>query len=492
MLILKHITMIFLFLTLGVFRESLAEEYYWRVPEHDIPYPLQPKHPSPDSVCRWLYKEYDATWLYTPANPADEKNKWECPMYYGDDYDGAIPVIRFGDTCEAGKNYNQLNGQCEIESFGGSCPSSFAGNPIDFSTGYKTQSETDYAAPGKGNRPNPASFSRAYSSVKGVWTHNYAFRLIIDSILITLIHADGKESTFEKAGQNFSPKHPERGMLTRENHRWRYQSPDNYFYEFDDQGRLLAIRNLGATQNIEHTEKNLIVTDAYGARLEITEDARKQPKKLVSENITIDYTYDKYKQLKQVTRHYKAGSDKKEYLYEDPKNSTLLTAIKDERGIRYASWTYDDQGRAISSEHAGGAEKIRVHYNTDGSTTVINELGKKTNYIYDFIQGIKHITAINGEPSANCPDSNSTFTYDERGLLKTKTDNNVNVTTYTHNDRGLETSRTEASGTPDFRTIFTEWHPTLFSPVRITQPGRLIQYNYDPQGRQLSQTATSR
>ena len=97
-----------------------------------------------------------------------------------------------------------------------------------------------------------------------------------------------------------------------------------------------------------------------------------------------------------------------------------------------------------------------------------------------------------GMPSANCPDSNSTFTYDIRGFLKTKADNNGNVTTYTHNDRGLETSRTEASGTPHARTITTEWHPTLFSPVRITEPDRLIQYTYDAQGRQLSQTVTSR
>ena len=38
----------------------------------------------------------------------------------------------------------------------------------------------------------------------------------------------------------------------------------------------------------------------------------------------------------------------------------------------------------------------------------------------------------------------------------------------------------------------TEWHPTLFSPVRIVEPNRLIQYTYDAQGRQLSQTIISR
>ncbi|HBP6575349.1 TPA: RHS repeat protein, partial [Pseudomonas aeruginosa] len=32
------------------------------------------------------------------------------------------------------------------------------------------------------------------------------------------------------------------------------------------------------------------------------------------------------------------------------------------------------------------------------------------------IQGIKRIVAIEGEPSPNCPSSNSTFTYDDQGL----------------------------------------------------------------------------
>ena len=66
----------------------------------------------------------------------------------------------------------------------------------------------------------------------------------------------------------------------------------------------------------------------------------------------------------------------------------------------YASWTYDALDRAITSEHAGGAEKVRISYNDDGSTKVTNALNKQTTYQFEFIQGAKRITAINGEPSA--------------------------------------------------------------------------------------------
>ncbi|MWK60060.1 RHS repeat protein [Pseudomonas otitidis] len=180
------------------------------------------------------------------------------------------------------------------------------------------------------------------------------------------------------------------------------------------------------------------------------------------------------------------------YHYEDSRNPNLLTGITDERGIRYATWTYDDQGRAISSEHAGGAEKVTVAYNADGSSTVTNALGKRTTYRFQTIQGIRRITAIEGEPSANCPNSNATFTYDDRGLVKTRTDNKGNVTTFDYNERGLEVSRTEAYGTPQARTVITEWHPTLFLPVTITEPDRTTRYSYDVQGRLTGQAATQR
>ena len=180
------------------------------------------------------------------------------------------------------------------------------------------------------------------------------------------------------------------------------------------------------------------------------------------------------------------------YFYEDERNPKLLTGITDERGVRYATWSYDELGRATSSEHANGTDRVEIAYNDDGSSTVTNELGKKATYRFQTIQGIKRITAIKGEPSPNCPNSNSTFTYDDRGLLKTKTDNKGIVTTYDYNERGLEVSRTEASGTAQARTVTTEWHPSLYLPLAVTESDRITRYQYDDQGRQLSRTVENR
>ena len=66
------------------------------------------------------------------------------------------------------------------------------------------------------------------------------------------------------------------------------------------------------------------------------------------------------------------------------------------------------------------------------------------------------------------------------------------VTTYDYNDRGLEVSRTEASGTAQARTVATEWHPSLYLPLAVTEPDRITRYQYDDQGRQLSRTVVKR
>ena len=67
------------------------------------------------------------------------------------------------------------------------------------------------------------------------------------------------------------------------------------------------------------------------------------------------------------------------YHYEDLDFPQLLTGITDARGVRYATFAYDRQGRAISSEHAGGVDRYTASYGYAGSDltrTVTNPLGK--------------------------------------------------------------------------------------------------------------------
>nr|WP_239987078.1 RHS repeat domain-containing protein [Pseudomonas syringae] len=107
-------------------------------------------------------------------------------------------------------------------------------------------------------------------------------------------------------------------------------------------------------------------------------------------------------------------------------------------------------------------------------------------------EGVRRIISIVGEPTPDCPASDTSYTYNTHGQILTKTDAKGLITTYAYNDRGLETSRTEASGTPLARTVTTEWGADRFLPVRIVEPDRITVYNYDAQGRELSRRTTSR
>ncbi|MBX5998815.1 RHS repeat protein [Pseudomonas aeruginosa] len=321
-----------------------------------------------------------------------------------------------------------------------------------------------------------------------MWTNTFQEGLKIVGENISLSLPDGRQELFRLTDGAISSD-ATTGTLSKDQAGWRYDYRDGTSSLFDVQGRLIQRKVRG--QVITITYPNLSTTkakDGFGNTLTVSWNATKQPY-LVDYNgsLKVEYLYDGGARLVSKKTTSQGLNRTRKYLYADSGNAGLMVGIIDEQGTRYATWTYDNQGRAISSEHANGAEKVSLAYNDDGSTTVTNEYGKQATYRFQVIQGIKRIVAIEGQPSPNCPSSNSTFTYDDQGLLTSKRDNNGNLTTYQYNARGLETSRTEAAGTAQARTITTDWHPTLFLPVQVSEPGRITRYQYDAEGRRTSE-----
>ncbi|NKB33806.1 MAG: hypothetical protein GKR91_11975 [Pseudomonadales bacterium] len=93
-------------------------------------------------------------------------------------------------------------------------------------------------------------------------------------------------------------------------------------------------------------------------------------------------------------------------------------------------------------------------------------------------------------PSGNVPGATRSFTYDANGFMASSTDWNGNLTNYVHDNRGLETSRTEAVGTAEERIISTTWHPVFRKPTQIVEPGRTSTFTYDALGHILTRTET--
>ena len=366
------------------------------------------------------------------------------------------------------------------------------GNPINFVNGNKFHQEVYFSSA----QPGGISFQRYYNSSDAIWRHSYSDKLTFQGDRIILSLSDGKALRFLSSGAPADAAAAASGDLRAQGSAWQFITKSQTTYDFDAQGRLVTLRlRNGSTQRLSYVVTDLstqvFVDDDFGNQLNFKQNLKGGLYALTAANMTMSFGHANGLLVK-ATKTINGQQYIRQYHYEDPYNALNLTGLTDERGVRYATWRYDVQGRAISSEHTAGADKVRITYNADGSSTVVNELGKKATYRFQAIGGSKKIIAIEGEPSANCPNSNSTFTYDERGLLKTKTDNKGNLTTFDYNERGLEVSRTEAAGTPQARTVTTEWHPSLFLPVTVTEPSRITRYTYDDQGRQLSQTQTDR
>ncbi|AQQ69428.1 hypothetical protein Mag101_06640 [Microbulbifer agarilyticus] len=185
-----------------------------------------------------------------------------------------------------------------------------------------------------------------------------------------------------------------------------------------------------------------------------------------------------------------------EYRYENSKYPTALTEIRDGGGILLESYTYNSAGLVVSSELAGGAERVEVDYSIVGgyvdSATIRNALGRTSTYKFDAV-GVNNssvIVKVSGHESANCAAANMAYSYDANGFIASETDWEGNVTAYSRDSLGRELSRTEAYGTPEARTITTEWHVTLNVPVKVTSPEQIIENTYDAGGRLLDRKVT--
>ncbi|WP_171014191.1 RHS repeat protein [Chitinivorax sp. B] len=170
-----------------------------------------------------------------------------------------------------------------------------------------------------------------------------------------------------------------------------------------------------------------------------------------------------------------------------------LSQLWDENGSEYANWTYDQQGRAISSAHAGGADRVTLDYVQAGrETKVTDALNTVRTYRYQTVNGRTVLASADQPAGAGCNAATALLAYNsDTGTLASSTDFNGVKTTYQYNTRNLETSRTEAVGHPAQRVVQTEWHPTWRLPVKLTEPARVTQFDYDDKGNLLKKTVTA-
>ena len=203
------------------------------------------------------------------------------------------------------------------------------------------------------------------------------------------------------------------------------------------------------------------------------------------------YTYE-YSEYGSLVKVNYPGNLSREYHYDMPGRGSLLTGITDERGVRYVTWRYDYQNRAIESTYAGGANRYTFNFG-DKRTVVTDPYGASSTFLFRQIQDTNYATSTS-QPCSSCGAGTvSTSEFNGNGDPSWERDHNGNLTTFSYNARRLLTQVTQASGSTEAQTRSATWHPTWRLPTRINEPaassGSMVtDYTYNAQG--LAETKT--
>ena len=367
-----------------------------------------------------------------------------------------------------------------------------AGNPIFAGTGNKYQEEVDYRS------PDGLNFVRRYNSSLPGWVHNYGVRVFANATLARVVRPDGRAHVFagNSAGEwsgetavrerlfKLSPGDPAQPL-------WKYVTANNSIEWYDAQGRVVSITRRGGRSYTVDQRDGLMrgIRDTFGRGLVFAYDAQNRLSSVTTpEGTSIAYGYDTQGRLAQVS--YPDGTTRS-YLYENSSYPLALTGLVDERGVRFATWTYDGAGRAIGSEHAGGVQHFQLTFNANGSTVVTDPLGTSRTQFY-VSAGARKVFGGQSQPCAGCVrDAASTVVDPASGMLSQSIDY-LGVATLFTNDtqRKLPLGVTQAAGRPEQRQRGVEWSPNFRLPILITQAGRTTAFTYDVLGNKLSETVT--
>ncbi len=382
------------------------------------------------------------------------------------------------------------------------------GNPIFPETGNKLQIETDFVGPAY----TGIEFVRYYNSQDtrttqfgANWRSTWDRAIEVNGTTVKVIRESGRVYTFTQSGSDWSTAPGVTFKLSGSASAGFTLIDNNDNTEtYSGAGKLQTVKTrAGETTRLTYDNqkgKLTYVSGPYGHSLTFHHDANGFVDSVtLPDGKVMKYSVDGNKNLALVTY---ADNTTKTYVYNESANTSganlphALTGIIDGNGARFATYQYDAQNRGISTEHAGGVEKVTIAYGNN-SATVIDALGNTHDYGFTSVQGIILPTTVTGAPVRNLGGAKAQ-TYDQYGFVATSTDFQGNVTRYTHSPRGQELSRTEAAGTALERTYTTQWHSKFNLPTQVVEPSgapsinRVTTFTYaDTNGALLKKTITA-
>jgi len=396
------------------------------------------------------------------------------------------------------------------------CPS--VGNPIVLGSGEKRQQETDISSTGT----SALSLTRFYSSsglyvpvsqaakpgkeAKQLWRHSYMRQVVSDGAVVTALRPDGSERHFRGSGQ-LDALHQGTGRDTLSSIATGYvYRGDEELEQYDLFGRLVRVVTAsGASVYMVYSDSNTPIADAPapGYLISVLDDFGRSVKLKYDwdgqwvASVDADgnqYSYS-YGGKGLIVRVDNPDATFRTYTYGESTGPYALTGIIDEAGVRYATYRYDANGFAVSTEHAGSVEKY-VRTTTGSTINVVDPVGTTRSYQFQELNGISRLISQSQPAGSGCNASSSALAYDAVGNISSEDDFNGNRTCYVQDARNNETTRIEgvpsttvcSSVTPvnvsiptGARRISTQWHSVWHFATRIAEPKKLTTFVYNGQ-----------
>jgi RHS repeat-associated protein len=456
-------------------------------------------------------------------------NTYGCDLAYGPNVPVGPYAYGYGNTtmcgsnlvCKSPRTEDGYIGQCAITgvfnnpaadknpllcSASGTSPGT--PHPIKYATGNKFLVEQDYVS----NFSNGLNFVRYYNSRlnggvrSGVDWFSDIFSQVVapgtvstTSMQLVVVRDGGIKLPFTYNGSvwlsdaDITDKLVELKDSGGLRSGWTYyRQADNSLETYDIFGSLISITDKSGLkrsityQNVPRSGSLTAVTDSFGRILSFTYNGLGRIATMTNPAGQVyQYAYSSDNNNNLVSVTYPDGAVKT-YQYENTAYPNALTGITDENGSRYMTYTYDTNGMAvneISPTFGTNVNHYALSYNPGVSTTVTDPLGSIRTYNFTTVLGVVKSTGQSQPGGSGCGAAASALTYDTNGNIASRTDFNGVVTKYTYDStRNLETSRTEAYGTAQARTITTIWDTNFNLPDSITEPGKVTRYTYDSHG----------
>ena len=395
------------------------------------------------------------------------------------------------------------------------------GDPISPGIGNVHESMTDYATAGQ----NQLAFTRYYNSVPppttfavslgSHWRSNFDRYLNVGSSTVTAERSDGQQLTFTLNGGVWTSDTDVDYTLSNSGSTWTLTDHDDTVETYTQGGMVsneallnsITARN-GYAQSLAYNANNQLVSvaDSYKRSFIFAYNGVLLNTVTTPDGLVLTYGYNSsgltpgvndrlasvsFSTNPVTNQSYQYG-DTTSVSYVDGTVRFCLTSITDENGNAFATFTYDQYCRGLTSQHGAGAALTTVSYDdTTGNRTVTNALGEQETFSFTTLQGVPKVSEIDRLASTSPAVTAATrlFTYDGNGYTASATDWNGNRTDYTNDAHGDPLVINEAVSTKQARTTTITYDTTFAGlPTQIVTQGLTTSYSYDSSGNPLTKT----